>query len=68
MHYVAMMAVAAVISIAGMRSAEDLRMAYGHAAAGQMTEAAAYAVKGLRRALREADNRQVPAHLRSFVS
>lgn len=67
MHYVFMMAIAAVISIAGMQSSEDFGRAYSAAAAGEVTDAAAYAIRGVRRTLREADNRQVPEHLRPFT-
>ncbi len=67
MHYVAMMAIAAVISIAGMRSADDFRHAFAAITAGDMTGAAGYAVLGVRRALRDADNHQLPQHLRQMA-
>ena len=68
MHYVAMMAIAAVISIAGMQSADDFKSAYAAATSGEMSDAAAYTVRGVRRALHEADNRQIPDHLKRFAS
>jgi len=67
MHYVAMMAIAAVISIAGMRSADDFSRAFNAVTVGDMTGAAGYAVLGVRRALRDADNHQLPQHLRQMA-
>src|SRR3546814_6227786 len=68
MHYVAMMAIAAVISIAGMQSADDFRRAAAAVGNGDVTAAAGYAVRGVRNVLREADNRHVPAHLGRFAA
>lgn len=67
MHYVFMMAIAAVISIAGMQSSDDFESAYEAAVSGEVSDAAAYTIRGIRRALREADSQPIPDHLRSFV-
>ena len=67
MHYVFMMAIAAVISIAGMRSADDFQNAYEAVAAGEVTDAAAYAIRGMRRALHEADSKQIPGPVRTYI-
>src|SRR3546814_16329800 len=48
MHYVAMMAIAAVISIAGMQSADDFRRAAAAVGHGDVTAAACSAVRGVR--------------------
>lgn len=68
MHYVAMMAIAAVISIAGMRSADDFGRAYDAVTVGDITGAAGFAILGVRRALRDADNHQLPQHLRQMAA